>query len=51
MQSQAKEPLAKVQNNSTAGGGCATFIGIFVATAPSPVIKTRLFQVALKLEL
>jgi hypothetical protein len=46
---QASEPLAKVQNNITAGGGCATFIGIFVAPAPSPVIKTRLLQEALQL--
>jgi hypothetical protein len=38
VESQAKESFAKVQNNIMAEGGCATFIGIFVAPAPSPVI-------------
>jgi hypothetical protein len=32
--------------NGCAGGGCATIIGVFVAPAPSPVIKTLLLQEA-----
>jgi len=44
--SQKSEPLAKVQKNITAGGGCATIIGVFCGTGTLAGDKNRLLQEA-----